>query len=125
MGTDQMYEQYQQNRTKWMYKSLLRWRFFQAAHLNWQRNHAPVPAHLLQLKKPLLPDRWDGPRNGWNLPPKFKWPDWMENLLSPGLQGVEQLKEELLRKRPTPNSELYFDEARMVVGWRVPPEVEG
>ena len=90
MGTDQMYEQYQKNRTKWMYKSLLRWRFAQSAHLNWQRNHAATPKYLLQLKKPILPERWRGPREGWI--------QWSELLINPGItiKGMPDLQGEPL-----------------------------
>lgn len=37
-------------------------KFAISAHRNWQRNHAATPKHLLQLKKPILPQRWRGPR---------------------------------------------------------------
>lgn len=36
-----------------------------SAELRWNRNHAPTPAHLLRLKKPILPNRWINFREGW------------------------------------------------------------
>ncbi len=103
--------------------SLHQARFALSAELNWNRNHAPTPAHLLRLKKPILPERWDGYKNGWGLPPKFQWPDWMEQMMELRIM-TDKMVDELLRMRPTPDAELFFDEERQVVGWRVPPEVE-
>lgn len=46
--------------------SLHQARFALSAELNWNRNHAPTPAHLLRLKKPILPERWINFREGWS-----------------------------------------------------------
>lgn len=37
-----------------------------SAELNWNRSHAPTPAHLLRLKKTILPNRWINFREGWS-----------------------------------------------------------
>lgn len=50
--------------------SLHQARFALSAELNWNRNHAPTPAHLLRLKKPILPNRWINFREGWS---KERW----------------------------------------------------
>lgn len=46
--------------------SLHQVRFALSAELNWNRNHAPTPAHLLRLKKPILPNQWINFREGWS-----------------------------------------------------------
>lgn len=46
--------------------SLHQARFALSAELNWNRNHAPTAAHLLRLKKPILPNRWINFREGWS-----------------------------------------------------------
>lgn len=43
-----------------------RGRFNLSAELNWNRSHAPVPVHLLRLRKPILPNRWLNFREGWS-----------------------------------------------------------
>ena len=57
---------------------------------NWKRNHAATPKHLLQLKKPILPERWRGPREGWS--------QWSELLINPGItiKGMPDLQSEPL-----------------------------
>lgn len=61
-----------------------------SVELNWNRNHAPTPAHLLRLKKPILPERWRGPREGWI--------QWSELLINPGItiKGMPDLQSEPL-----------------------------
>lgn len=65
-------------------------KFAMSAHRNWQRNHAAIPKHLLQLKKPILPQRWRGPREGWS--------QWSELLINPGItiKGMPDLQSEPL-----------------------------
>ena len=51
--------------------SLHQARFALAEELNWNRNHAPTPANLLRLKKPILQNRWwINFREGWS---KERW----------------------------------------------------
>ena len=61
-----------------------------SAELRWNRNHAATPKHLLQLKKPILPKRWRGPREGWS--------QWSELLINPGItiKGMPDLQGEPL-----------------------------
>lgn len=61
-----------------------------SAELRWKRNHAVTPKHLLQLKKPILPKRWRGPREGWS--------QWSELLINPGItiKGMPDLQSEPL-----------------------------
>ena len=61
-----------------------------SAELNWNRNHAATPKDLLRLKKPILPERWRGPREGWS--------QWSELLINPGItiKGMPDLQSEPL-----------------------------
>lgn len=61
-----------------------------SVELNWNRNHATTPKHLLRLKKPILPERWRGPREGWI--------QWSELLINPGItiKGMPDLQGEPL-----------------------------
>lgn len=70
--------------------SLHQARFALSSELNWNRSHAPTPAHLLRLKKPILPERWRGPSEGWS--------QWSELLLNPGItiKGMPDLQSEPL-----------------------------
>lgn len=101
MGVDMSYMMisYQQNIT--------RWRFNLAAAENWNRNHAPTPAHLLRLKKPILPERWRGPREGWI--------QWSELLINPGItiKGMPDLQGEPL------TAQMVYDAiAKLKENWR-------
>lgn len=85
-----LYEDLARKYRKQMLYMARRKNFELSAELRWNRNHAPTPAHLLQLKKPILPERWRGPREGWI--------QWSELLINPGItiKGMPDLQGEPL-----------------------------
>ena len=68
-----------------------------SAELNWNRNHAPTPVHLLRLKKPILPNRWISFREGWS---KDNW-GFTNADLTP--YEVEEAVEKLMEEMRDPN----------------------
>ena len=77
--------------------SLHQARFALSAELNWNRNHAPTPVHLLRLKKPILPNRWISFREGWS---KDNW-GFTNADLTP--YEVEEAVEKLMEEMRDPN----------------------
>lgn len=63
---NQLYEMLARRYAKQREYQERRGRFNLSAELNWNRNHAPVPVHLLRLRKPILPNRWLNFREGWS-----------------------------------------------------------
>ena len=83
-------------------------RFALSAELNWNRNHATTPKHLLQLKKPILPERWRGPTEGWG--------QWSELLINPGItiKGMPDLQSEPLTAKM-----IYDAVQKLGENWRI------
>lgn len=73
-----------------------RGRFNLSAELNWNRNHAPVPVHLIRMKKPILPNRWVNFREGWS---KFDWGFTNKDLTPEAIQkAVDTMMNEIMRR---------------------------
>lgn len=82
--------------------------FEQAVQLHWNRTYAPTPVHLLRLKKPILPERWRGPREGWI--------QWSELLINPGIT-IKDMPD--LQSEPLTAKKIYDAIQKMEEKWRL------
>ena len=97
--------------------SLHQARFALSAELNWNRNHAPTPVFLLRLKKPILPDRWDGFRNGWS---KINFLIDVPLELEPWRRAIEKAAQAMWNERPHPGAHMVFDFENHTMRWEKP-----
>ena len=79
-----------------------------SAELNWNRSHATTPKHLLRLKKPILPERWRGPREGWI--------QWSELLINPGVT-IKDMPD--LQSEPLTAKKIYDAIQKLKENWRL------